>query len=60
MEDKLKIGDVVVLNSGGPDMTIVEIDGDKATCWWQGHFGDVDQHEFPIACLKPAPSKETR
>ncbi len=30
----LKIGDQVILNSGGPVMTIERVDGDLVTCNW--------------------------
>lgn len=31
---ELKIGDVVVLKSGGPLMTIINIENNKAICSW--------------------------
>ena len=38
----LSSGDVVDLTSGGPDMTVESIEGEKATCvWW-----DEDQQTF--------------
>ena len=49
---KLKLGDVVVLNSGGPQMTITYISdySGNTTCKWivdgKGH-----QAEFPLPCL---------
>lgn len=30
----LKIGDQVVLNSGGPVMTVEKVDGDRVICSW--------------------------
>ena len=34
MVDELKIGDVVVLKSGSPNLTVAAIDDDKVTCHW--------------------------
>lgn len=28
------IGSMVILNSGGPEMLVVDVDGDKLTCSW--------------------------
>ena len=46
-----KIGDILILKSGGPAMTLTEIENILATCEWfdgdQKHFSSV----FPIACL---------
>jgi uncharacterized protein YodC (DUF2158 family) len=49
----MNAGDVVQLKSGGPPMTIVEVEGDWATCTW---FGDKKKHEsdsFQLVTLKP-------
>jgi len=32
--ENIKIGDIVVLNSGGPNMTVENIDGEKIVCLW--------------------------
>ncbi len=37
-EQKFKIGDVVELNSGGPLMTVVKMEGGWIGCGW--HVGD--------------------
>lgn len=55
MADQLKVGDVVKLKSGGPPMTIAEIDtfGDnhqKALCvWFDGN--KQQQHIFELEVL---------
>jgi uncharacterized protein YodC (DUF2158 family) len=37
-DEQFKPGDVVMLKSGGPHMTITEIEGDKAWCeWFEGY-----------------------
>ena len=57
--DELKSGDVVVLNSGSPDMTV----GNKGVTlrsvyclWFDGLF--LREAEFPLASLKIAPTKD--
>lgn len=37
----IEAGDVVQLKSGGPEMTVVEVDGNTITChWWNGKTMD--------------------
>lgn len=54
---EFSIGDVVQLKSGGPDMTIIEIDNGKALCLWQAWSGETGRHLFPVPCLMTAPPK---
>ena len=54
---EFSIGDVVQLKSGGPDMTITEIQKGKALCLWQAWSGETGWHEFPLPCLVIAPPK---
>lgn len=50
----MKVGDTVQLKSGGPIMTIKEIDGDK-DAWCQWFAGkEVKESGFPAASLKAA------
>lgn len=42
----LQIGDIVQLNSGGLEMTVVGLDGQNAVVRYEA------EDEFPIACLK--------
>lgn len=57
MADEIKAGDVVVLKSGGPDMTVTDI-GDlygtqTAWCaWFDG--GKPGNGTYPVASLRPA------
>ena len=47
------LGDVVQLNSGGPEMTVVARDGRRgARCAWVGENGQLRYDSFPDACLK--------
>src|SRR5580698_6156215 len=46
------IGDTVRLVSGGPEMTITAIDGDRVTCEWENE-GKADCADFADATLVP-------
>lgn len=49
----LKMGDTVQLKSGGPVMTVVEVDpANNATClWYAAPAGEFRTHVFPAALL---------
>jgi len=49
---RLKVGDVVELKSGGGPMTIVAINGDKATCEWKDAKRGYSA-EFSLIALIP-------
>lgn len=51
MSSRYTPGDVVQLNSGGPKMTVSEIDGDTVYCEWFIE-GDVRRGSFKAAMLK--------
>lgn len=53
MANQLNVGDVVQLNSGGPDMTvaIVRPNAKEAVCTWIGEGGTTPCAEFKSACL---------
>jgi uncharacterized protein YodC (DUF2158 family) len=48
---EFEVGDVVSLNSGGPNMTVSEIDGDNVLCQWFLDDGTGDSESFPKACV---------
>ena len=48
----LAVGDVCLLNSGGPDMMVVEAGYYRVTVAWWRADGDVAEHEFPRACVR--------
>ena len=50
MERELKIGDIVHLKSGSPDLTVVAISGDNVTTEWISN-GNKVTGDFPAACL---------
>ena len=47
----LGIGDVVILNSGGPNMMVVDIEDDRVTTAWTYGAGKVQEAEWPSVCL---------
>lgn len=45
-------GKVVTLKSGGPPLTVVEVDGDQVRCIWFAHADDrLQDARIPAACL---------
>ncbi|MYB40392.1 DUF2158 domain-containing protein [Candidatus Saccharibacteria bacterium] len=49
---ELAPGDVVTVKSGSQKMTIVEVTGDHAKCFWIDALGRARTEEFPIVVLK--------
>ena len=48
-----KEGDVVVLKSGGPPMTVKSIQGNRVICvWWDEKTNDFKEREFEEYLLK--------
>lgn len=45
-------GDVVLLKSGGPKMTVIEDDGDTCECMWFDDKHQKKMDEFPTKLLK--------
>jgi uncharacterized protein YodC (DUF2158 family) len=47
-------GDIVVLRSGGPDMTVIEMDAisGRLRCWWMNSDGFTDEADFLPQCLE--------
>lgn len=44
-------GNKVMLASGGPDMIVMDVDGDNVTCWWDDEAGKTHKYVFSIATL---------
>ena len=49
---KLERGDLVRLRSGGPLMTVHQIDGDQVDCFWTDLTGQPNDAKFPIYVLQ--------
>lgn len=54
MRHPFKFGDWVRLNSGGPDMLIVDIDGSLLTVAWADAEGLVHERTFERVCVHDA------
>ena len=48
---ELKVGDVVVLNSGSPAMTVINVGQHSVECAWS-YEGDIRMGVVPIAALR--------
>ena len=48
----LNIGDIVQLNSGGPDMRIVDFPTDLVTVRWDAADGEPQMSYFPKVCVR--------
>lgn len=59
--DKITIGNVVVLNSGGPLMTVERcVAAGKVEVFWTDGDGHVKRDDFPRVCLRrPTVSEQT-
>jgi uncharacterized protein YodC (DUF2158 family) len=56
-EADFKIGALVVLNSGGPELTVHSMEGDKIkVCWFEGV--KLKEHVFSKSELKPATERK--
>jgi len=52
MSNAFKIGDVVQLKSGGPEMTVSKIDAEEVLCtWWSSQESDHKERSFDPALL---------
>ena len=47
----IKPGDVVLLKSGGPSMTVVSVGEDEIGCIWIGDEGEPFRETFPPIAL---------
>lgn len=47
----MKIGDVVYLNSGSPELTVTQIKNDQVWVNWLGPNNAVHEAIFPSVCL---------
>ena len=56
MAEEWKVGDEVVLKSGGPVMTVVLVQDEVIRCQWF-HGERLEHGEFPAAALTTPPKK---
>ena len=61
MSESFKPGDIVQLRSGGPIMTVKDVDDDEAQCCWfcleaDGSWSDLQEMAFAVAVLRTAPT----
>ena len=47
-------GNIVVLKSGGPAMTVISTAGDDVECVWIGDLGELFRHAIPAVALESA------
>lgn len=56
---EFEAGTIVSLKSGGPPLTIVEVDGEQARCIWFAHSDDrLQEARIPLACLEAIEDEE--
>jgi uncharacterized protein YodC (DUF2158 family) len=59
MAQAFKVGDVVQLNSGGPKMTVANVQTDgNVRCAWFSPDGKLENAVFPPDGLHPAKGKK--
>lgn len=51
-------GEVVVLKSGGMQMTVAAVDDDNVQCLWLGEEGDLFRETLPEAVLELVPTTD--
>ncbi|MGL3111591.1 YodC family protein [Bradyrhizobium sp. BR 1432] len=48
---EVKVGDVVMLKSGGQPLTVAEVKENDVLCLWMGMEGDLFRETLPLATL---------
>lgn len=54
MADQFKPGDTVILKSGGPMMTVTEVEGTRVFCEWFDAKNNPQSRSFEQAALRHA------
>ena len=52
MTEKIAMGDVVQLRSGGQEMTVIEVAKDYICCQWFTKSGTLKTNKFSPTCLQ--------
>lgn len=53
-----KVGDVVMLKSGGPKMTVLATEGEGVRCVWFVKGGEeLEKEDFLVVCLRWLPQE---
>lgn len=50
-DEAFKVGDVVILNSGGPKMTVVEVQSSRVKVVWVDDDDSLEAAWFPNVCV---------
>lgn len=50
-DEAFKVGDVVILNSGGPKMTVVEVHSSRVKVVWVDDDDNLEAAWFPNVCV---------
>jgi len=59
-KDNVKIGDIVMLNSGGPTMTVAKLGRKKVLCSWFTNDCESYSCEYDYAVVRVALTEEIR
>lgn len=53
LDEPIEVGDVVVLNSGGPAMSVNATQRGRAVCcWFNSHTEELESADFSMKCLR--------
>jgi uncharacterized protein YodC (DUF2158 family) len=56
---EFEAGTIVSLKSGGPPLTVVEVEGEQARCIWFAQSDDrLQEARIPLACLEAVDDEE--
>ncbi len=56
MSEMLVVGQKVMLNSGSPELTVVEVEEGVVVVEWPCKSFPTNRASFPLACLTPIPN----
>ena len=47
----IKVGGIVTLNSGSPELRVIKTENGITTVEWPGDGGEIQNANFPVSCL---------